>query len=241
MSSWCGRRTRHRNLARGLDRSVWVNMRGSLWKCSQLQCKLATTEEFRGLEIQNQLLDDMKPEFQELPGRRVYTDVEREGVPPADAERVPATPRAAEEEEDSVSAFIPTLPPVTSPPPSLPEIDSESQRSFPGAFQNESAAVPVPSDSPSHLDSTSQGSRHQSWSMPQDVLTRETGERVRSSQALAPVQPMSHQERSVRSHSSEDFIPERQSSNQARERTVESADELPTQRPRLENPACSVR
>ena len=25
--------------------SVWVNMRGSLWKCSQLQCKLATTEE----------------------------------------------------------------------------------------------------------------------------------------------------------------------------------------------------
>ena len=28
--------------------SVWVNMRGSLWKCSQLQCKLATTEESRG-------------------------------------------------------------------------------------------------------------------------------------------------------------------------------------------------
>ena len=43
--------------------SVWVNMRGSLWKCSQLQCKLATTEESRGLEIQNQLLDDMKAEF----------------------------------------------------------------------------------------------------------------------------------------------------------------------------------
>ena len=33
--------------------SVWVNIRGSLWKCSQLQCKLATTEESRGLEIQN--------------------------------------------------------------------------------------------------------------------------------------------------------------------------------------------
>ena len=43
--------------------SVWVNMRGSLWKCSQLQCKLATTEESRGLEIQNQLLDDMKAGF----------------------------------------------------------------------------------------------------------------------------------------------------------------------------------
>ena len=63
--------------------SVWVNMRGSLWKCSQLQCKLATTEESRGLEIQNQLLDDMKAEFQEFPGRRVYTDVEREGIPPS--------------------------------------------------------------------------------------------------------------------------------------------------------------
>ena len=34
---------------------VWVNMRGSLWKCSQLQCKLATAEESRGLEVQNQL------------------------------------------------------------------------------------------------------------------------------------------------------------------------------------------
>ena len=43
-------------------RSVWVNMRGSLWKCSQSQCKFATTEESRGLEIQNQLLDDMKAE-----------------------------------------------------------------------------------------------------------------------------------------------------------------------------------
>ena len=43
--------------------SVWVNMRGSLWKCSQLQCKLATAEESRGLEIQNKLLDDVNAEF----------------------------------------------------------------------------------------------------------------------------------------------------------------------------------
>ena len=35
--------------------SVWINMKGSLWKCSQLQCKLATTDESRGLEIQNAL------------------------------------------------------------------------------------------------------------------------------------------------------------------------------------------
>ena len=138
--------------------------------------------------------------------------------------------------------MIPTLPSLTSPPPSLLEIDSESQRSFREALQNESATVPVPSDSPSHLScdrshhTTSQGSRHQSWSLPQDVSTREMRKHVRSAQALAPVQP-----RSVRSQSSEDFIPERQSSNQARARTVESADELPTQRPRLENPASSIR
>ena len=152
-------------------------MCGSLWKCSQLQCKLATTEESRGLEIQNQLLDDMKAEFQEFPGRRVYTDVEREGIPPSDADRPPAAPQTVQEEEDRTLALIRTLPPVTSPPPSIPELDSESHRSFREALQGEN--VLVPPDMSSHPDS----------------------------------------ERS------------------ARERTIERADEPPTQRPRLENPA----
>ena len=153
--------------------SVWVNMRGSLWKCSQLQCKVATTEESRGLETQNQLLDDMKAEFQEFLGRRVYTDVEREGIPPSDADRPPAAPRVVQEEEDRTSALIPTLPLVTSPPPSLPELDSESHRSFREAPQGENELVP--SDISSHLDSgrshrtTSQTSRNQSWSMPRLV------------------------------------------------------------------------
>ena len=158
-------------------RSVWVNMLGSFWKCSQRQCKLATTEESRGLEIQNRLLDDMKAEFQEFPGRRVYTDVEREGIPPSGADRPSAAPRVVQEEEDRTSALIPTLPPVTSPPPSLPELDSESHRSIREAPQGEN--VLVPSDVSSHLDSdrshrtTSQNSRNQSWSMPPDVLSRE--------------------------------------------------------------------
>ena len=115
-------------------RSVWVNMRGSLWKCSQLQCKLATTVESRGLEIQNQLLDDMKAEVQEFP-RRVHTDVEREGIPPSDADRPSAAPRVVQEEEDRTSALIPTVPPVTSPLPSLPDLDSESHRSFQRHFR----------------------------------------------------------------------------------------------------------
>ena len=40
---------------------------------------------------------------------------------------------------------------------------------------------------------------------------------------------------------SDDSTSERQSSNQTRERTIERADEPPTQRPRLENPATSIR
>ena len=67
--------------------SVWINMKGSLWKCSHFQCKLATTEESRGLEIQNALLDDMRSDLREFPGRRTYTDVEREGDPPEEAFR----------------------------------------------------------------------------------------------------------------------------------------------------------
>ena len=106
----------------------------------------------------------MKAEVLELPVRRVYTDVEREGIPPSDADRPSA---ALREEEDRTSALMPTLPPVTSPPPSLPELDSESHRSIREAPQGEN--VLVPSDVSSHLDSdrshrtTSQNSRNQSW------------------------------------------------------------------------------
>ena len=52
---------------------------------------------------------------------------------------------------------------------------------------------------------------------------------------------MNHQERSVRSSLPDDFVPERQPSNHARERTVDSADEHPTQRLWLKNPASSIR
>ena len=176
--------------------SVWVNMRGSLWKCSQLQCKLATTEESRGLEIQNQLLDDMKAEFQEFPGRRVYTDVEREGIPSSDADKQPAAPPVVQEEEDRTSALIPTLPRVTSPPPSLPDLDSENHHSLREALQGEN--VPIPSDVSCHPDSVgshqtaSQDFQNQSWSMPPDVLSREMEENVQNVPALDSVHPVNH-------------------------------------------------
>ena len=214
---------------------------GLLWKCSHLQCKLATTEGSRGLEIQNQLLDDMKAEFQEFPVRRVYTDVEREGIPPSDADRPPVAPRAVEEEENRTSALIPTVPLVTSRPPSLPELDSESHRSFGEALQSENVLFPSDMDIDRRHRATSQSSRDQNRSMPPDVLSSEMGEHVQSARALEPVHPMNHQEPSVQKQSSEDFTPERRLSNQARERTVERADEPPTQRPRLETPASSIR
>ena len=104
----------------------------------------------------------------------------------------------------------------------------------------------LPSGISSHPDSdrshriTSQISRSQSLSKPPGVLSREMGEDVQNVRALEPVHPMNHQEPNVQWQFPEDSIPERQSSNQARERTVERADEPPTQRPRLENPASSI-
>ena len=61
-------------------------MEGPLWKCNQSQCRLATSEESRGLEIQNALLEDMKIEFKNFPGRRNYVDVTREESPPPESQ-----------------------------------------------------------------------------------------------------------------------------------------------------------
>ena len=165
----------------------------------------------------------MKAEFQEFPGGRVYTDVEREGIPPPDADKQPVVPRGVQEEEDR------------SLPPSLPELDSETHHSLREALQGEN--VPVPSDVSSHLDSdrshrtASQNSRYQSWSMPPDVLSREMDENMQNVRALESVHPMNHP--NVQRQLSEDSTPERKLSNQTRERTIARADEPPTQ---LDNP-----
>ena len=156
----------------------------------------------------------MKAEFQEFPGRRVYTDVEREGILPSDADQSSAAPRVIQEEEDRTSSLIPTLPQVTPPPPSLPELDSESHHSFREAHQGEN--VLVPSDVSSHLDSdrshrtASQNFRNQSWSMPPDVLSREMEENVRVLESVHPVNHLNEQRQLP-----EDSTPERQSSNKA--------------------------
>ena len=44
--------------------TVWTSMRGSLWKCTSIQCKLAADDEARGLEIQNALPHDLRTDLQ---------------------------------------------------------------------------------------------------------------------------------------------------------------------------------
>ena len=68
--------------------------------------------------------------------------MEREGAPPKDVDRSSAALRAVEEEADRASALLPTVPLLTSPPTSIPEVDSESQHSLRGALQSEIAASP---------------------------------------------------------------------------------------------------
>ena len=69
--------------------SVWWTCAGLFGSAASL-CNLATTEAHRGLGIQNQLRDEMKVEFQEFRGRRVCTDVLREGAPLEYADHPPA-------------------------------------------------------------------------------------------------------------------------------------------------------
>ena len=109
-SPWYGKRTPHRNVAGGLDQECALErieaVCGSTCAAQAALVQIGFTEEFRDLEIQNQLLDDMKAEFQEFLVHRVYIDVEREGIPPPDTDRPPAAPRAGQEEEDSIVAHI---------------------------------------------------------------------------------------------------------------------------------------
>ena len=72
-----------------------------------------------------------------------------------------------------------------------------------------------------------------------DVLSREMEENVQNVRVLDSDPPVNHL--NEQKQFPDDSTPERQSNNQTRERTFERSDEPPTQRPRLENPASSVR
>ena len=124
--------------------SVWVNMRGQLWKCSSEQCRTGTTQESRGLEIFNQLLNDMCVDLRLFPGRRTYVDVVQEGNPPPEADEpvgnqdegdLPAAPASAA--APAAAASVPgdqtpvgsisepeACPTPLEPLPEVPELDS---------------------------------------------------------------------------------------------------------------------
>ena len=121
-------------------------MKGSLWKCSHLQCKHATSEENRGFEIHNALLSDMRQELLQPNLRRNYVDVEREGNPSvaetnAEEVRITTTPYDVIEEREPPQPAEP--PPVGAPQHGTREIT-----------QPESEAAGVTPDSRSRAPST---------------------------------------------------------------------------------------
>ena len=127
------------------------------------------------------------------------------------------------------------MPLMTSPPPSLPDIDLESQQSLRGALQSEVAASSVSQGnfSPPSTDRT-----HREVSSLQRTLASEAEKQV---QTLESDQRFYCQEQKPQWNPSEELTEGRSPSNQIRERHREIADEPPTQRPRLESPASVIR
>ena len=142
--------------------SVWVNMRGSLWKCAQVQCKVATTEEHRGLEVMNDLLDDMKAKFKTGSNLR-FTDVtntgppespsvseEQEGPPPRDNPEQ-ASPEYQFSEHGEPTPVVPEGSNTVTGEESVPSlVDPETLSATSPARSNVSGHAPT--DEPTDLD-----------------------------------------------------------------------------------------
>lgn len=82
--------------------TVWTSMRGSLWKCTAMQCKLAADDEARGLEIQNARLADLRADLQDGQGRKSYVDVTNEKPPEPEYEAQAPAQEAEEPEAPAV-------------------------------------------------------------------------------------------------------------------------------------------
>ena len=86
---------------------AWVNMRGSLWRCTNCQMRSATREESLGAEVVNRYLGDMKLDLLKKRGVRKFVDVAKEGIPRF--EDIPA-------DQD----FSRMITPIAQPPPAEP-------------------------------------------------------------------------------------------------------------------------
>ena len=87
----------------------WVNMRGSLWRCSNEQLRPATNDENLGAELVNRYLGDLRWDFQRNRGAKKYVDVRAEGIPafPGEAdenEEMPDLSDNSDEEDDEPEA-----------------------------------------------------------------------------------------------------------------------------------------
>lgn len=60
---------------------LWVNMRGSLWRCSNEQLRAATHDENLGAELINRYLGDLRWDVQRNSGPKNFVDVRAEGIP----------------------------------------------------------------------------------------------------------------------------------------------------------------
>ena len=156
-------------------------------------------------------------------------------IPPKDVDHPSAAPRAVEEEEDRTSGFLPTVPILTSPPPSIPEIDSESQHSLREALQSDIAG--------------SSGSHSISSPLRTDRTFREVSSLQRTLAAEAEKQVQSiendHQlkdnQQDPEENSHEERIERKTLCIQTRDRVHEVIEDPPMQRPRLENPVSAFR
>ena len=83
---------------------AWVNVRGSLWRVSAEQMRVATSEESTGVEIVNRFLSHMKTSLNKARQARKFVDVEQEGPPRFPGE----SPSAPGNEEDDYEIFMPS-------------------------------------------------------------------------------------------------------------------------------------
>ena len=129
----------------------WINMRGSLWRCSNVQMRKATNDEAEGAEMVNQYLDDLRWDMQKRKGARKYVDVTREGEPDFGDEPDEGGNIADEEHEDAEPEPTPPIPPQQAPsssssaqdqPLSEPTFSRQQSLAAPSASGSQSGGAP---------------------------------------------------------------------------------------------------
>ena len=128
----------------------------------------------------------------------MYTDVEREGIPPSDADKQPVAPRGIQEEEDRKLGTGTDV--ITSDIISSVSFRSLTSAKSPTVYEKRYKVNTCKFRLmfSSHLDSdrshrtVSQNFRNQSWSMLPDVLSHEMEENLQNVRVLDSDPPVKH-------------------------------------------------